>query len=128
MAGCGGEVVPPLAQVSGVLTDEAGTPLDGVKVMFLPDPEAENFGQPSSGETDDQGKFTLYYDGNKQNPGAAVGKNRVILRDIKATRSSRDETPMARRFSEKYVTANSTDLSFDVKNEAGQSFEIKVSK
>lgn len=126
-AGCGsGEKVPPLVAVQGVVLDQSGQPLDIVSVMFLPDPEQANFGQPSIGQTDEQGKFVLFYDGDKKRPGAAIGKNRVILKDVKSIRTSRDENPMPRRFHKKYVTASTTDLSFDIADSDGQSFEIKV--
>ncbi|MDG2012023.1 MAG: hypothetical protein P8J33_00865 [Pirellulaceae bacterium] len=125
--GCGsGEKVPPLVPVEGVVLDQEGKPMDIVSVMFLPDPEQENYGQPSIGQTDEEGKFVLFYDGDKTRPGAAVGRNRVILKDVKAIRTSRDEKPMLRRFHKKYVTASTTDLSFDVNPGEGQSFEIKV--
>lgn len=126
--GCGGEVIPPLGQVDGLVTDQSGTPLDGVTVMFLPDPEEGNFGQPGIGKTDAEGKFVLFYDGDPKRPGTALGKNRVILRDDKAIETERDENPMRRRFNKKYVNSFSTDLSFVVKNGEAQSFEIKVSK
>ena len=126
-AGCGsGEKVPTLVAVEGVVLDQAGQPLDIVSVMFLPDPEHANFGQPSSGQTDEDGKFVLFYDGDKNRPGAAIGKNRVILKDVKAIRTSRDKEPMPRRFHKKYVTASTTDLSFNIAEGDGQSFEIKV--
>lgn len=127
LAGCGGgKKIPPLAEVEGVLTDENGDPLDGVKVMFLPDPEAEVFGDPGIGETDKAGKFVLYYNGDKGKAGTAIGKNRVILQDIKSIRSSRDDEPIGRRFHKKYIAARTTDLSFDVLDKEGQSFELKV--
>lgn len=126
LAGCGGGNVPSLAKVEGVLLDGNGEPLDGVLVMFLPDPEAEVFGKPAEGETDANGKFVLHYDGDENQPGTAVGMNRVILKDIKAIRSSRDDEPIGRRYNRKYLAAKTTDLSFDVKDEDGQTFEIKL--
>jgi hypothetical protein len=125
--GCGGgKKIPPLAAVEGTVVDQDGNPLARIQVKFMPDPEKEVFGKPGIGETDDQGRFVLYYDGDRKYPGTAVGTNRVVLSDILSMRTSRDPDPVARRFHRKYLAAKSTDLVFEVRDEDGQSFEIKV--
>ncbi len=126
VAGCGGVKAPPLTEVSGTIKDVDGNPLDGIKVSFLPDPEQGVLGSPGIGETDASGKFVLYYNGDKDKPGSAVGSCFVILEDIKAIRTSRDPEPTLRRFHSKYVKANSTDIKLNVKDEEGQSFDIVV--
>ncbi|MGI9517033.1 MAG: hypothetical protein ACR2NP_08315 [Pirellulaceae bacterium] len=124
--GCGGESAPPLAQVEGTVKDTDGNVLDGIKVMFLPDPESGVLGSPGIGETDASGKFVLYYNGDKNQPGTAIGLSFVIMEDITSIRSSRDEEPIPRRFHRRYTASNSTDLKLTVKDEENQSFDIVV--
>jgi hypothetical protein len=80
-AGCGGSNIVP---VSGTVTLN-GKPYKNAIVSFQPlgSKDNDNPGRGSSGRTDDQGRFTLIYDG-KEN-GALVGKHRVrIFTDIGA--------------------------------------------
>ena len=126
LVGCSGERTPELAEVEGTLTLKGGGPLANVRVMFLPDPEEEVFGQPSSATTDANGKFVLHYDGNESKPGAAIGWNRVMLTDILAIRSSRDENPTPRRFALKYTVAGTTDLKFEIKSGEKQTIDVEV--
>jgi hypothetical protein len=70
--GCGGR---HLVGVEGTVKLK-GQPLDNVRVEFLPELD----GPRSSGVTDAQGKFTLMTDEGE--PGAAVGKHKVVLRDL----------------------------------------------
>lgn len=125
LLGCGGEKTPSLGQVEGVLKTVQGKALSNVRVTFLPDPEEEVFGQPSSGITDAQGRYTLNYDGKKDMPGTAIGLNRVILVDLTAAESSRDPEPVFRRFHKKYLIAGTTDLRFEVKS-GDQQIELVV--
>lgn len=76
-AGCGGN---NFAEVEGTVTLN-GAPLDNVQVEFLPDPEHGTTGPRSTGTTDAQGRFKLV--GDDQRPGAAVGKHRVLIQDLK---------------------------------------------
>ena len=75
-AGCGGgrKIVP----VSGVVTFN-GQPAKNVVVTFQPLGEKveDNPGRGSSAYTDENGRFTLVYDGEK--PGALTGKHRVRI-------------------------------------------------
>lgn len=75
--GCSDE--PPLAPVSGQITMN-GKPLKNVRVDFHPDPDKGTKGKGSTATTDENGNFTLSYDGAK--PGAIVGHHRVILTDL----------------------------------------------
>src|SRR5262245_25821039 len=70
---------PPLAEVSGKVTMN-GQPLKNVRVDFHPDPDKGTSGKGSTGTTDENGNFTLKYDGGK--PGAIVGHHRVIITDL----------------------------------------------
>ncbi len=126
--GCGGAKLPDLAEVQGTVVTSDGEVLDEVRVRFLPDPEKiEGFvGKAGIGTTDKQGKFELFYGGSKDYPGTAAGPCRVVLEDVKATNSSRDEEPILRRFARKYLDASTTDLIFDISTEDGQSIEIVV--
>ncbi len=68
--GCGGsDDKPKLAKVTGTLND-GGKPVPNAVVLFQP----EN-GSPSSGTTDQQGKFTLEYSTGE--PGAVIGEHTV---------------------------------------------------
>jgi hypothetical protein len=75
-AGCGGgrKIVP----VSGVVTVD-GEPAKNVVVSFQPLQEkaGDNPGRGSSAYTDENGRYTLIYDGEK--PGALTGKHRVRI-------------------------------------------------
>ena len=125
--GCGGEKMPDLVEVTVVVQDADGNPLSNVKVSFLPDPEADNLAGPSTGTTNENGECSLLYRGNEKHPGVAVGKCRVILSDITAIETERNEdggTEM--RFDMLYTRAGTTPLSFDVKPEDGQRFVVKI--
>jgi hypothetical protein len=66
--GCGESDVVP---VSGTLTYK-GKPVTNAYIHFVPEK-----GRPSSGTTDDQGRFTLTYD--PETKGAQRGKHRVFV-------------------------------------------------
>ncbi len=68
-----------LAPVEGTVT-KGGRPLANVKVVFLADAEAGVEGLRSLGMTDEAGHYRLRTD-NGDN-GAAVGKYRVVVRDV----------------------------------------------
>jgi hypothetical protein len=74
LSGCGGG--PNLTEVEGVVKLK-GQPIGRIAVEFWP----ESNGPRSVGMTDDQGKFTLTTDDDKQHKGAVPGKHRVVLRD-----------------------------------------------
>jgi len=122
-----GESMPNLAEVKGVVLLD-GEPLPEVRVSFLPDPEAEVIGGPGIGITDSAGRFTLHYRGDKSIPGAVIGKNRVVLIDEMAIRTSRDDDPVPRRFDAKYTLAATTDVFFNVADVETQNFTIDVTE
>jgi hypothetical protein len=68
LAGCGGS---DIVSVSGTLTYK-GKPVTNAYVNFAPET-----GRPSSGATDEQGRFTLLYD--PQTKGAQRGKHKVFV-------------------------------------------------
>ncbi|MEZ6055786.1 MAG: carboxypeptidase-like regulatory domain-containing protein [Planctomycetaceae bacterium] len=79
VSGCGGggAEVPPLGIVSGVVKVD-GKPIEGARVEFIP----EAGGRPSSGVTDQDGKYTLSYADGVE--GAAIGKHKVSVRTERA--------------------------------------------
>jgi hypothetical protein len=74
MVGCSNRF--KLAEVKGKVTLK-GKPLPKIMVEFIPDAPA---GPRASGTTDENGLYTLVCDDKR--PGAVVGPNRVVLRDI----------------------------------------------
>ncbi|HJZ90964.1 MAG TPA: hypothetical protein VKE40_08830 [Gemmataceae bacterium] len=89
LAGCsGGKKIVP---VSGVVKLN-GQPYPNAIVTFQPlgSEKEPNVGRGSSGKTDDNGHYTLVYDGEK--PGALVGKHRVrICTDLGSGGAAKDE-------------------------------------
>lgn len=76
LTGCGGQGLVP---VSGTLTFK-GKPVTNAIINFVPSDD----GRPSSGKTDENGKFTLYFD--EQNKGIKPGKYKVyVMLDALAT-------------------------------------------
>lgn len=69
--GCGGGDKVDLGAVSGVVTMD-GEPLSDVIVVFSPED-----GNPSSGLTDSEGKYSLSYLGKSD--GAIIGKHKVSI-------------------------------------------------
>jgi hypothetical protein len=72
-AGCGGEKLPGLGQVTGVVTLD-GKPVPDAAIVFTP---AEAGATASLGQTDSTGKYELYY--SRGNKGAKVGEHSVTI-------------------------------------------------
>jgi len=74
-AGCGG---PNIAAVSGVVKLD-GKPYKHAVVSFQPigDKDNQNPGRGSAGLTDENGRYTLIYNG--ESPGAIIGPHRVRI-------------------------------------------------
>ena len=128
---------PPLAEVSGKVTMN-GKALKNVKVDFHPDPDKGTRGKGSSGTTDENGNFTLTYDGGK--PGAIIGHHRVVLTDLDTFGNvfvgrgdyrtddpkGPKETPKKARFPENYSTLSQTPFQEEVKPGMGPvTYDIK---
>jgi hypothetical protein len=71
---------PPVVAVSGVLLLD-GKPLPQAKIEFVPDLAGHGAETTSSAFTDDQGRFTLANSFTQQ-PGAMVGKHRVLVSEL----------------------------------------------
>ena len=92
--GCGPDI-PPLGQVSGVVTMK-GKPMPGIEVVFLPDPSTGNVAKSSRGETDASGRYLLTYvpaGGGKRVEGAAVGVHIVSMSDNLSINSREKPVP-----------------------------------
>jgi hypothetical protein len=98
-------------QVSGKVSLN-GKPLDEVRVVFLPDPQAGNQGVHSEGVSDAQGKYELIYSQDYETKGALVGQHRVMVEDI-AAENSRDP-PKPIRIHSFFSSSAKTPLRFEV--------------
>ncbi len=67
---------PPVAEVVGVVKFD-GKPLPNVKIMFAPNPQRGTVGPISAGLTDDQGRFKLTCEDERE--GAVVGWHKVVI-------------------------------------------------
>jgi hypothetical protein len=87
--GCGSEG-RKIVQVSGVVYLD-GQPCKNVIVSFQPLGSAseENPGRGSSAVTDDNGRYTLVYDGEK--PGVLTGKHRIRIYPQLGAEKGRDD-------------------------------------
>ena len=85
-AGCSGSDKPPMGEVSGTISN-AGTPVVGALIEFVPQD-----GRPSMGQTDQSGKYTLYY--AYKEPGAKIGLHNVRMSSGQtATEANDDAAP-----------------------------------
>jgi hypothetical protein len=73
-AGCSKGV--PVAEVNGVIKMD-GKPMPFVKIMFMPDPGKKTLGPISSGVSDDQGRFKLTCEDERE--GAVIGWHKVVV-------------------------------------------------
>jgi hypothetical protein len=106
LTGCGGG--PALVGVSGTLTHK-GKPVPNAVVFFMP----EN-GRPSTGITDEDGRFTLQYD--TEHEGSLVGKGKIAVKARPTTPKQQEAAMMGKKmpmpkdmadFFDKYSTKNS---------------------
>lgn len=79
LTGCGGggEPIPELAQVTGVVTMD-GAPLDGAKILFEPQQASDKARRrASNATTQTDGSYTLEY--NSDASGATPGTHKVMI-------------------------------------------------
>ncbi len=110
LTGCEEKV--EFGQVSGTVTID-GQPLDGVLVMFLPEPVEGKKAVHSESVTDADGKYSLVYSADAEQKGAVVGMHRVVVEDI-AAENTRDQNVQI-RVNDAYASSAQTPLKFDVK-------------
>jgi len=110
--GCGGgSDLPELGQVSGVVTVD-GQPTEGLTVSFEPTGAG-----PSTGTTDKEGKYTLFYNPNAK--GGVVGQHKVRISQANLAELEGDPIAIPAKFD------SATTLTADVK--AGEnSFDFNV--
>jgi hypothetical protein len=125
LAGCG-RAPYEVAEVDGVLRigDKPGYK---VYIEFIPDVNTEASPPASMAETDAEGHFTLQLHdrrGGSTQPGAVVGRHRVVLRDLQLAESATGAgVPV--RLSPDYALVGTTPLTQDV-TEGKQTIEIQV--
>lgn len=126
LTGC--EKGSPMSEVTGSVSLADGTKLSHVAVEFWPVGE----GARASGMTDESGKFTLELD-DKSRKGAAVGLNKVVLRDMWPSKddvlseggdwidNSKGKKP---RIHNKYYNVTTTTMELEVKAGEANNFDI----
>lgn len=126
-AGCG--EAPKIAEVSGVITLN-GEPLQYIDIDFYPD-----VGPNARGRTDENGRYELRTMDQAYALGAAIGSNKVTLRDSWPSRNdymteSGEIVDMSKgekgRISTKYFNPESTTLRFDVVGGVKNVYDIAV--
>jgi PKD repeat protein len=123
--GCG-KPAPKFGEVSGKVVVN-GKPMSRLYVQFLPDPDQGNdVAANASGETDEQGNYTLryVYQGSEGN-GAVVGWNRIIVEDTRLASVPQGAKLPPLVIPASYSNVARTPLSFEVKPGA-QTFDIQI--
>ncbi|HXG11456.1 MAG TPA: hypothetical protein VNK04_17005 [Gemmataceae bacterium] len=120
---------PEFAEVEGTARLN-GKPLANVRVEFMPDPEQGTEGPTSSGITDKDGRYRLFY--ADQRPGVVVGKHRVLIHDL----APYENLPPGRlpdsyklkppRVPARYYDSSSTPLRKEVKAGGPQTIDLEV--
>ena len=126
LAGCPKQQLAT-AEVDGIVRIR-GTPAADIYIEFLPDPERGARGPTATAETDGQGRYQLHYVDKKTNdltPGAAVGWNHVLVRDLLPARAPARKVPPS-RVPAVYGEPQSTPLTFEIKPGGKQSFDIDI--
>ncbi|WP_254512702.1 hypothetical protein [Anatilimnocola floriformis] len=105
---------PQFGKIAGKLTIPGHTAED-IRIEFHPDAAAGTQGPSSVGETDAEGNFTLACaldSGVKE--GAIVGKHRVVLQDLRLSKSETGRG-IVQRFSPLHSAVLTTPLVIEVK-------------
>jgi hypothetical protein len=127
IAGC--SEAPKIAKVSGTITMN-GKPLQYIDIDFFPD-----VGPNARGRTDEFGKYELRTMDEAYEFGAAIGHNKVTLKDSWPSRNDKmtesgeiidNSKGEKSRISNKYYDVSTTQLSFDVKAGEDNVFDISV--
>jgi hypothetical protein len=138
---CGCAEAPPrLTEVEGtVLLDNK--PLPQALVRFVPEASGPGAALIATGVTDDQGHFRLTCD-MKNEPGAVVGKNRVVVIDAPPPAEARGPSGKAQEAAARYLaglkmknrpipqaysTAAKTPVTVEVKQEQ-KDYTIKLTR
>jgi hypothetical protein len=119
LTGCGGggEPIPELAQVTGVVTMD-GAPLDGAKIIFEPQQSADKARRrASSATTESDGSYTLQY--NSDASGATPGSHKVLISKMPDDPEQAGEQLIPAKYN------NKTELTAEVK-EGDNSFDFDL--
>lgn len=117
--GTGGESLPELADVSGIVTID-GAPLTNAKVIFEPQNASDKSkGKASSATTQSDGSYTLEY--NSDVSGASLGKHNVIVMKLSDNPEEAGKQLVPSKYNEKTeltaeVTEGSNTINFDLKS------------
>lgn len=126
-SGCGPQY--KVAEVKGKVTLD-GTPLEMIRVEFL-----SASGPRSTGQTDDEGNFTLTLDVPKAAKGAIVGPHKVVLLDLWPTKDDKlsesgswidNSNGKLPRIDSKYYDVGTSPLTAEVKAGEANQIEFKV--
>jgi hypothetical protein len=122
LAGCAPDG-PEVVEISGVAT-RGGNPVPNIELTFHPD-----FGRPSWGVTDEQGRFELHY--TRQQDGAVVGRHKVTIRG-RQPQSAEEEfsgtitvPPEIAALREKFGSVETTTLVFEI-SEPKDNLEVSL--
>ena len=138
LSGCNKDKLPTLTTVEGtVLLD--GKPLPNAQVEFQPDLPKFGAEYNSFATTDEKGHFQMTC-AHMQQPGAAIGKNRVLITEQPVPSEYRSFDPDVRKkytqyvaslqnrpIPPKYTAANTTPLSVDV-TAAKKTYDLNLSR
>jgi hypothetical protein len=122
-AGCGQR---EFAEVEGTVTLD-GQPLADIEVVFLPEVEKNNRGNPSSAYTDEQGRYKLRSERDGKD-GTVLGPHRVVLIDVRAQPDPLGTPAPKSRLPENYSSTAQTPLR-DIEVVSGkQTFDFNIPK
>ena len=127
LAGCGSPK-PEFASVTGTLLLN-GKPQRGLRVSFMPDAEKNNtWAAIARGTTDEQGKYTLTYEYQREEgTGAPVGWHRVLIEDVSRPPTPQGQTPPPPLVPPEYSSDRTTPLRKEVKP-GEQTIDLDVKK
>jgi hypothetical protein len=121
----------PFAEVTGALKVD-GQPAPDCIVQFVPEGDNNKNAFPSSGQTDEDGRFRLMTNDEYPKDGAVIGWHRVVVLDARSVIAAEDRFDMAKRklvprsrIPDRYTTALSTPLRQEV-NPGPQDVTIEV--
>jgi hypothetical protein len=125
LIGCGKEG-PTLVPVAGTVTVD-GAPIAGAGVSFRPDASKGNkAGYNPGGSTDAEGKYELIA---AAKPGAPPGWYKVLVFPPSTAPGAEPPKVSPPSYNKKYMDAEATDLSFEVKAGAAPgAYDIKLTK
>ncbi|HMP03817.1 MAG TPA: hypothetical protein PKD86_08410 [Gemmatales bacterium] len=111
-AGC--EKKATFAAVEGVIKIN-GQPESGLLIQFLPDHKQDTRGPRSTGESGEEGKFTLTADSGET--GAVVGFHKVVVEDTRRKQAMQGQVPSPddSRVPERFTQLKDTPIVVEVK-------------